>query len=148
MRAPQMVATAVTAAFVVVAALHVYWAMRSATTGGAADAFGPTVPVRADGQPLFRPGPLGTLAVAVALAAAATLVLGRAGLVARVAPAALYELGTWVVGVVLLARVIGEFRYVGLFKRERGTRFATLDTRLYTPLCAVLSAGVFYVAAT
>jgi hypothetical protein len=34
------------------------------------------------------------------------------------------------------ARAIGEFRYVGLFKREHSTRFARLDTWLFTLSCA------------
>ena len=44
-------------------------------------------------------------------------------------------------------RTVGEFRYVGLFKRERGTRFAALDSCIYTPLCALLAAAVLYLAA-
>ena len=32
--------------------------------------------------------------------------------------------------VVFLARAVGDFRYVGFFKRVRGTRFARLDTIL------------------
>jgi hypothetical protein len=42
----------------------------------------------------------------------------------------------------LLARGIGDFNYLGLFKRLRGSRFATLDTYLYSPLCLLLAAGV------
>jgi hypothetical protein len=49
---------------------------------------------------------------------------------------------------VLALRAIGEFRYVGLFKRVRESRFAALDTRVYTPLCVALAAAVFYLAAT
>jgi hypothetical protein len=41
---------------------------------------------------------------------------------------------------------VGEFKYVGFFKRVRGTRFATLDTLVYSPLCLLLAAGVAWVA--
>jgi len=140
MRARSVVASILAAVFVALAGLHVYWAI----PGVAADA---VVPARVDGVPVFRPGRSATLAVAAALAAAAALVLGHAGLVRRVGPAGLYRAGTWTLGAVLVLRVIGEFRYVGLFKRERGTRFAVLDTRVYTPLCAGLAAGVLYLAA-
>ncbi|NRF91294.1 DUF3995 domain-containing protein [Paenibacillus frigoriresistens] len=30
---------------------------------------------------------------------------------------------------------MGDFKYVGLFKRVKQTRFATYDTFLFTPLC-------------
>jgi hypothetical protein len=42
----------------------------------------------------------------------------------------------------LLARAIGDFKYLGLFKRVRGSRFATLDTFVYSPLCLLLAAGI------
>jgi hypothetical protein len=137
---PAYLATGVAAVLVALALVHVYWA-----AGGrawAADA----VPTRG-GAPLFRPGPVATLAVAAMLALAAALVLGRAGGVRRVAPAALYQWGTWALGSALALRAVGDFRYVGLFKRERGTRFAALDTRLYTPLAAALAAATLYLAA-
>ena len=46
----------------------------------------------------------------------------------------------------LLARAIGEFRYVGFFKRVRSSRFAELDSLVYSPLCLMLSGGVALVA--
>ena len=46
----------------------------------------------------------------------------------------------------LLARAIGEFNYVGFFKRVRGSRFARLDTLVYSPLCLLLAIGVALVA--
>jgi hypothetical protein len=42
----------------------------------------------------------------------------------------------------LLARAMGDFNYVGFFKRVRGTRFARMDTLLYSPLCLALAVGV------
>jgi hypothetical protein len=148
MDARQLVAAALATVFAAIAALHVYWAARVTTSPAGGVSVGGAVPVRADGAPLFQPGRLGTLVVAVLLTAAAALVLGRAHVVAPLAPPLLYHVGTWVLGAVLLLRAIGEFRYVGLFKRERGTRFASMDTWLYTPLCAALAAGVLYLAAT
>jgi hypothetical protein len=56
---------------------------------------------------------------------------------------------TVAVGVVLvglLARAVGEFKHVGFFKRVVGSRFATLDTYVYSPLCLALAMGVALVA--
>jgi hypothetical protein len=142
MRATTMVALALTAVFGALAALHVYWAARgsSGADGGGA------VPTRSDGTPLFRPGRVSTLAVAAALGIAALVVLGRSGVMAPRGPVWIYRAGAWTVGAVLLLRTIGDFRYVGLFKRQRDSRFAMLDTRYFTPLCAALAAGVLYLA--
>ena len=38
------------------------------------------------------------------------------------------------------------FKSLGLFKRVRGSKFATLDTWVYSPLCLLLAAGVASVA--
>ena len=134
------VALALAGVFAILAAVHVYWAVGNAAAGGAA------VPTRADGQPLFRPGRAATVVVALLLLAAAVVMLGKVGILAPVGPMLFYRVGPWVIGSVLLLRTLGDFRYVGLFKRERASRFARLDSRYYTPLCAVLSAGSFYVA--
>jgi len=62
----------------------------------------------------------------------------------RAAP--IRRLGTWGVAAVLMARAIGEFNYIGIFKRRRETGFARRDSRIYTPLtlglaisCAVIA---------
>ena len=141
-----VLAIGVAGVFATLAGLHVAWALSGRSAGA-------LVPARADGAPLFRPSRGLTLLIALALAAAAALVLGRVGLLPTPAgadPARWdrgYRAGTWALGAVLALRVVGDFRYVGLCKRERGTRFATLDTRVYTPCCALLAAGVFALAA-
>jgi len=46
----------------------------------------------------------------------------------------------------LFMRAVGEFKCVGFFQRVRGSRFATLDTLVYSPLCLLLAMGVVFVA--
>jgi len=125
--------------------LHVYWAL-SGTAGivRAGDAVVPEV----GGRPAFTPGPALTLAVAALLEIAAALVALQARLfVIGGLPSAVTRVGVLGVAVVLAARGVGDFRLVGLFKRVRGTRFARLDSRVYTPLCFALAAGIVVVAA-
>ncbi len=119
--------------------LHLYWAF-----GGrwGSSAVIPTIP-SASSKPLFQPGMSATLVVAVALLFAATLVVGRVGWVGFL-PMWMTAWGVWGIAAVFLLRAIGEFRYVGFFKRVNGTAFARLDTLIYSPLCllmAVLAAG-------
>jgi len=140
MPASYPVALVLAAVFTALAAVHVYWALAGGP-GGA------TVPTLADGTPLFRPSAGATLAVAGALLAAAVVVLGRGGVAALPLSPSLYRVGAWGLGAVLGLRAVGDFRYVGMFKRERRSAFARRDTALYSPLCAALAAGVFYLAA-
>ncbi len=129
-------------ALALLAALHLYWA-----AGGqwGLDAAVPTEP-KTGGQPTFRPGPLATLAVAVLLLAAALVALAAAGRIALPVPHGLVRFGIWALAVVFLVRAVGDFRYAGFFKRVRGTRFAEMDTKLYSPLCLALSALALGVA--
>jgi len=135
------VALSVSTVFAGLAGLHVYWAF-----GGHRGRKGAIPEV--DGKPLFRPGRAGTLVVAVLLAAAGALVLGRAAVGPRILPVPpiLGLWGTWGVAAALIGRAIGDFNYVGFFKRRKATRFAELDTRLYSPLALALGVGAGIVA--
>lgn len=126
--------------FVALGLLHVYWA--SGGTWGADVA----LPTRG-GQPgdpprfTFRPSPPGTILVAVLLFAAAAVVLGRAGVLSDLAPPShwIFVVGAWVLAGVFFLRSVGEFRYIGFFKRVRDTEFARWDTRLFSPLCLAIA---------
>jgi hypothetical protein len=98
------------------------------------------------GKPLFVPSPRATLAVAAVLFLFACLVAARAGLVKVGIPANVLSGLCYALALGLLARAVGEFRYVGFFKRVRGSRFARLDTWVYSPLCLALAVGVALVA--
>jgi hypothetical protein len=127
------------AALGTLAALHVYWAA-GGRAGGAA------VPSRPGGPALFVPSTAGTLSVAAALALAAWIVAVTGGLARPLGPRWLHTLGVWGLGLVLGARAIGDFRYVGLFKRVRGTPFAALDDRVYTPIVVALCLATLWLA--
>ena len=133
------IAVAVSGVLFVLAALHVYWAVMGVAVGSA-------VPSRSDGTPLFRPSRATTMTVALALCVAGVIVLGRSGLAVAWIPESLFRIGIWGVALAFGARAIGEFRYVGLFKRERRSAFARLDTLVFTPLCAALAVGAAVIA--
>ena len=121
--------------------LHVYWA-----TGGS---WGTDVaiPTR-EGRPRFVPNIASTLTVAALLWAAALVLLGRVGVWGEWLPRWLFTGGTWTLVVVFGGRVVGDFRWFGLFKRMTRTRFAWWDTWLYVPLCALLAGAALLVAAS
>lgn len=119
--------------FVILAVLHLYWAV-----GGQLGLQG-AVPTVGD-RPVFVPGPLFAVAVAAVLVAAAMVAAQRGGLLSLGLPVWFSRLGTWVLVFVFAARAVGEFRYVGFFKRVRGTLFARRDSLVYSPLCVVISA--------
>lgn len=118
--------------FVALSGLHWYWVVAgSGDLGG----FVPEV----EGKPTFEPGRFVTAVVAFLFLLAAALCASQAELLgAPRLPIA--RLGVWGLLVVFSLRAIGEFRWVGFFKKVRGTRFARRDTWIYSPLCLGVSA--------
>jgi len=127
-----MTAPLLSGIFVALALLHFFWA---AGDGGGLDGFVPSE----DGKPLLTASPLASLLVGVAMLAAALVVTCRAGWWCVGLPAPLARVGIWVIALLFALRAIGEFRYVGFFKRVRGTRFARRDTWIFSPLCVVIA---------
>jgi hypothetical protein len=123
------------------ALLHVYWAL-----GGRAG-LGAAVP-HEGGLAVIAPGRLATLAVALCLLACSALLLAWL----RVIPSALSEtsirIGVGVLAAIMAARAIGDFRYVGLFRRRGEGQFAAMDTLLYTPMCIAFSVVLCLLATT
>jgi hypothetical protein len=117
------------------AGVHLYWAAGGTAGKGAA------VP-SANGRPLMRPAAFGTAMVAVGLCVTAALLALRIGWLnvpALPGNSVVVRVGTWLIAAVFALRAIGDFRYVGFFKRIRDSRFARLDTLAYSPLCACLA---------
>ena len=133
-----VLAVALIAIFALLASIHVYWA-----AGGR---FGKAAAIpELRGSPSFVPGRFATLLVACALFACAGLIGAATGFIDAPVPAAAIRWGCFALALLLLLRAIGDFRLVGFFKTVRGSRFAWLDSALYSPLCVTLAAGVFLV---
>jgi len=132
---------AVAVTFLVIGGVHAWWALRG-TTGSPA-----VIPER-DGRPLFRPGRLATGLVAAGLAAAGILASNRLLALAPILPWELVVPARWALAALLVLRAVGDFRFVGLFKRVTDTRFGYWDTIAYTPLCLLLGIAVGVVAWT
>ena len=124
--------------FLVLSAVHVRWLFGNRMN---LDGVVPAL----NGEPLFQPGKVSTFLVAVALALAAVLTVWR-GIHPLVGPAWIPRFGIWVLAVVFAFRAIGDFRYIGIFKRVRGTNFARNDSVFFSPLCMVISALAVWLA--
>lgn len=124
-----------TLSLLAIAAMHVYWA-----SGGRIGSQASVPTIR--GAKAFDPGSTVTLAVAGAVFTAAAAVQGAH----RGWGGPLPRLIALLAGLVFSGRSIGDFRLVGLTRRDRESTFARNDKWIYTPLCMVLSAGCFAAA--
>ena len=117
------------------AAIHVYWAAGGKAGKAAA------VPT-AEGRAVITPSPLGTGLVGAGLCAIAALLAFRIGWLKLPGVAndnIFVQIAAWLIAAVFALRAIGDFRYVGFFKRIRDSKFARLDTLAYSPICAALA---------
>lgn len=131
--------------FVVLGAWHFYWALGGEVMKSAAI---PAREVARDGgsvRPAFEPGSSLTALVGCLILAMAGLVAASSGFVAL--PIQRHYLGWLCLGLaaLFLLRAIGDFKYVGFFKRVKNSDFARYDTLAYSPLCCALALGLVVV---
>lgn len=112
--------------------LHVYWGF------GGNWGTNSVIPTKS-GEKAFTPRAGMTLVIALLLSMAAIILLQQANIVHFAVPNVIIQVGSWICMIVFSIRVIGEFNYFGIFKRQKDTHFARMDTGLYIPLCAFLS---------
>lgn len=127
-----VIAAVVCLVLVALALWHVYMAFLPT---GRESAAVPSV----DGKPLFIPSRRATLGVGAALLFFAVLVAATAGLVGIGLSPVVLSWASYALALGLLARAVGEFRCVGFFKRVRGSRFARLDSLVYSPLAIAVA---------
>lgn len=84
------------------------------------------------------PGPIPTFIVAFGLMSFALLVLVRSGIIHFTLPVWLQKYGLWVIAGIFILRAIGEFKYLGFFKKYKQTKFGQNDTKYYSPLCLAI----------
>jgi hypothetical protein len=115
------------------AGFHFYWGC------GGRVGVAVALPQRADGTQAFESNPAGAILVAVFLTGSFLLVLALAGLIDLPVPQRWLRVAVLSLSALFLARALSWYKYVGLFKSIRRTRFAKYDTWLYSPLCLLLS---------
>ncbi|MBX2953159.1 MAG: DUF3995 domain-containing protein [Leadbetterella sp.] len=121
--------------FSFLSALHVYWGF-GGRRGSAA-----VLPTKDDTRKVMMPGAVPTFTVALGLLCLGGVVFLNTFEI-ETGPAALIGLirkyGLWAIATVFLLRAVGDFNYIGFFKKVKTTRFARNDTRYYSPLCLLI----------
>jgi len=121
-----------------ISVLHIYWAF-GGRWGTAA-----VIPIKkGEQQPIFKPRKLGTLLVAVLILLASIMLIFQAGYLESLQTNALTKIGSIVCATVFMIRAIGDFNYLGFFKKIKHSQFARYDTWIYSPLCLFL--GLTYI---
>lgn len=127
--------------FLLLSAIHFYW------LAGGKWGLNVAVPTHAlSDKALFQPGIIATLVVSFGLLGFAFTEYYHLSPVAAIPPQYHKVASALIIGIFAL-RAVGDFKYVGIFKKIKNTRFARNDTTFYTPLCiwlAVSQAIIYY----
>jgi hypothetical protein len=96
--------------------------------------------IRSSSKAGTDPTPFHCVLVAAGLLLFALSALARGGFWDRAGGNLFVSVLLWMQVAVFLLRAIGDFRYVGFFKRVHKTAFARNDSLIYSPLCLLLAA--------
>lgn len=120
--------------FAFLSAIHFYWAFGGRWGSQA------VFPTKNDNVKPKMPGVLPTLIVACGLLVIGLFIINQSGLIHFSIPLWLDTFGLWIIAGIFILRAIGDFNYVGFFKKIKHTKFGINDTKYYSPLC--LSIGI------
>ncbi len=115
--------------FTFLSALHFYWLV------GGRWGLKQAIPTKSESAAFRSPPMLATLVVAIVLLFFGLLYLLKSGLVSWQLPNWIDRYGYWLIPAIFIVRAIGDFNYVGFFKKVRGTTFAKADSKWFSPLC-------------
>ena len=62
----------------------------------------------------------------------------KTGMVEYELPTWIEKHSSWIIPSIFILRAIGDFKYIGFFKKIKQTEFAEMDTKFYSPLCLVI----------
>ena len=120
--------------FILLGILHFYW------LAGGKWGMNSVIPTQEkSSDKLFVPPAFATGVVAIGLLLFGLIELGNTNIFSDWIALKYFRWGNLFITFIFLARAIGDFNYVGFFKRTRNTVFASNDTRYYSPLCLFIS---------
>ncbi len=123
--------------FFLLGTLHFYWAV------GGKWATDDVVPTKPTGEKLFTTSAISCVLVGSGLWLMSFVHVANAGLIFKGSDFTIFRYSTLAIGIIFLVRFMGDFKWVGLSKKVKGTSFAKNDALYYTPLCLFLSISSF-----
>lgn len=118
--------------FTVLGAFHFYWFF------GGIWGLKKVIPTKDSNRSTLAIPKLATLCVGLVLVSFGLIYLLKTGFFGIHIPDWLKTFGYWLIPAIFILRAIGEFNYVGFFKKIKNTEFAKADSRIFSPLCLAI----------
>ncbi|MEP0986663.1 DUF3995 domain-containing protein [Ekhidna sp.] len=129
-----MIATIIlVSTFLVLSLIHFSWALGSRKWHDEA------IPKTEAGDWVIKPGKKDSLIVGLGLLFFGIFYLIKVEMIDFQLPEWAMDIASWLIPFIFLFRAIGDFKYVGFFKKITTTQFAKKDSQIYSPLCLTIS---------
>ena len=112
--------------------IHFYWLL------GGKWGLEKALPTKEAGQKAMEPPKIATVIVGIGLISFGLIYLIKIGLINFQIPNWIITYGSWIIPSIFILRAIGDFNYVGLFKKIKNTEFAKADSKWFIPLCLII----------
>ncbi|SFG08254.1 Protein of unknown function [Salegentibacter agarivorans] len=112
--------------------IHFYWLL------GGKWGLEKALPTKEAGQKAMEPPKTATVIVGIGLISFGLIYLIKTGLINFQIPNWIVTYGSWTIPCIFILRAIGDFNYVGLFKKIKNTEFSKADSKWFIPLCLTI----------
>ncbi len=127
-----VLSTILFAVFTSLGLIHFYWLF------GGKWGLEKVIPTKEHQTSTFSIPRFATLIVALNLPLFGLMYLVKSGHINVLIPNLLTQYGYWIMPSIFVLRAIGDFKYVGFFKKIKNTEFAKADSKWFTPLCLII----------
>jgi hypothetical protein len=118
--------------FFVLGLIHFNWVF------GGKWGFEKAVPTKENGERVLNPKKFDSAIVGFGLILFGLVYFLKSGLVNFQIPNWIFIYGIWIIPSIFILRAIGDFKYVGFFKKIKNTEFAKADSKFFSPLCLTI----------
>ena len=118
--------------FFLLSIIHFSWAL------GGQWGFENSLPTNEKGERILNPRKIDSALVGLGLLYFSLYYLLFIKLISIPFPTWLLDNGIWIIAGIFILRSLGEFKYLGFFKKIKNTEFGKMDSKFYSPLCFVI----------
>lgn len=112
--------------------IHFNWVL------GGRFGFAEALPTNEKGERVLNPTKWDSAIVGIGLISFGFFYLSESGLITNILPEWVLSYGGWIIPAIFLLRAIGDFKYIGFFKKVKSTEFGKRDTKFFSPLCLII----------
>ena len=112
--------------FITLSILHLYWVF------GGKKGLNKALPTEKDGKRVLNPKKHEILMVSIGLLVFSFYYFLKTEILTIELPKFVSEYSGWIISIIFCIRAIGDFKYVGFFKKVKNTEFGKFDTKYFS----------------